>query len=315
MSLNCSNIKLSRGSKGDQVKEAQTILKQHGFYGGVIDGDYGDMTVDAVNKFQRSKGLAVDGWIGPVTCKALNSGASSTSSNITIYKDIAGKKFMKSEIIEAAKFFRKHIKNNKTYPNYISVRDSNGHYYNIGRSAYMGLFEDVSIFAVKNGRMPNYVIVDSTANNPLVIDYQNNGVNCGPASLSMCMQMLAEWIPEPQLAREMGTGSGGTGPSELKYGAKTHGFELVEIGRNISSVKKAISEGSPVLMHIHTSYSGGRSCLGYIGSYGHYVMCYGTSGDYYKIADPTKGFKTCYCTSIDNARSSSNMKYYRLNPL
>lgn len=314
MTLNCTNINLKRGSKGDAVKEAQTILQKHGFYGGKIDGDYGDMTVDAVNKYQRSKQLTVDGWIGPVTCKALNSMAGG-STDITIYKTIAGKKFMKAEIIEAAKTFRKHIKNNKNYPDYISIRDSNGRYYNIGRSAYMGLFEDVSLFFVKNGRMPNYVVASSTANNPLCIDYQNNSVNCGPTSLSMCMQMLAEWIPEPQLAREMGTGSGGTSPSELKYGAKTHGFELVEISRDISAVKKAINEGSPVLMHIHTSYSGGKSCLGYYGSYGHYIMCYGISGNYYKIADPTKGYKTCYCTSIDNARSSSNMKYYRLNPL
>lgn len=316
MTIDCTNIKLQKGSTGDKVKQAQTILKSLGFYGGVIDGDYGEMTVDAVNKFQRSKGLAVDGWIGQVTCKALNNSQTSTSTTITPFKDIAGKKFMKADIIKMAKTFRTHIKNNKNYPNYLTIMDNNGKYYNMGKSAYMGLFEDVSIFFIKNGRMPNYAVFDSTANNPLVIDYQNNGSNCGPSSLSMCMQMLAEWIPEPTLAKEMGTStSSGTSPSQLKYGAKTHGFELVEIGRDISSVRKALAEGSPVLMHIHTSYSGGRSCLGYYGSYGHYIMCYGTSGDYYKIADPTKGFKTCYCTGIDNARSSTNMKYYRLNPV
>ena len=73
-------------------------------------------------------------------------------------------------------------------------------------------------------------------------------------------------------------------------------------------------EGSPVLVHIHTAYAGGRSCLGYSGSYGHYILIYGVSGDYYLIADPTKGFKKCYYSSINNARSSTNMKYYRLDP-
>ena len=73
MTLNCTNINLKRGSKGEQVKEAQTILKQLGYYNGKIDGDYADLTVEAVKKYQRSKGtLAVDGIIGPVTCKKLN---------------------------------------------------------------------------------------------------------------------------------------------------------------------------------------------------------------------------------------------------
>lgn len=316
MTLDCTNIELAKGSNGSKVKEVQTILKNLGFYDGLLDGDYGTITVNAVKLFQRSKGLAQDGWVGPVTCKALNT-AGANNTTISNYRDFTGKKFLKDDITKAATTYRTHIKNNKNYPNYIIIKDSTGTSYNLARANYMGLFEGVSQFFVKNGREPNYVVLNSTANNPLAIDYQNNSIQCGPASTSMCMQMLGKWIPENTLATAMNTNkaSQGTAPSNLVAGVKKFGFEYKEINRNITAVQKALSEGSPVLMHIHSAYSGGRSCLGYRGSFGHYIMCYGTNGNYYYIADPTKGFKTCVSTSIDNAKSSSNMKYYRLNPV
>lgn len=307
-------IKLTQGSTGEQVKQAQTILKKLGFYQGKVDSDFGPMTVDAVKRYQRARNLLVDGWIGPVTWKKLTS---ETTENTTIndIKDINSHKFYKETILEAAKVYKTHIKNNKNYPNYLTMKDAAGKIYNVGRSAYMGIFEDVSRFFVKNGRVPNYVYADGTANNPLAIDYQNNGWNCGPTSLSMCFQMLGTWITEPTLASACGTTRAGTGPSQLISCAKKYGFKMEEIPRNINGVRKVINEGSPVLMHIHTSYGSGKSCLGYSGAYGHYIMCYGVTGNYYLIADPTKGFKKCISTGIDNAKSSSNMKFYSISPL
>ena len=71
--MECDKINLKRGSKGDQVKQAQEILKKLGYYNGILDGDYGDLTIEAVKQFQKNtKGLAVDGILGPVTCKHLN---------------------------------------------------------------------------------------------------------------------------------------------------------------------------------------------------------------------------------------------------
>ena len=313
--MECTNINLKKGSKGDQVKQAQEILKKLGYYNGILDGDYGDLTIEAVRKYQRSKGtLATDGIIGPITCKHLQKEETTDPTHIHTIQEITGHKFMKAEIERIARIYRTHLKNNKNYPNYLTITDANNQTYNIGRTAYMGIFEDCSRFAVKNGRMPNYVVASSSANNPLAIDYQNNGYNCGPTSLSMCFQMLALWVSEPTLARVCGTTRYGTGPNELIKGAKEYDINMYVIDRNINSVRKALNEGSPVLMHIHTSYAGGKSCLGYSGAYGHYIMCYGTSGDYYLIADPTKGFRKCKASSIDNARSSTNMKYYRLDP-
>lgn len=315
MTLNCTTIKLQNGSNGTEVKEVQTILKNLGFYDGYIDGEYGEITVNAVKLFQRSKSLTQDGWIGQVTCKALNN-TTTKETTINNYRDFTGKKFLKADIEQAATTYRTHIKNNKNYPNYLTIKDSNGTSYNIAKANYMGLFEAVSQFFVKNERVPNYVILNTTANNPLAIDYQNNSIKCAPASTSMCFQMLGKWVHEDTLAVAMNTNSRsqGTAPANLVAGVKKYGFEFKEIPRNITTVKQALAEGSPVIMHIHSAYAGGRSCLGYRGSFGHYIMCYGTSGNYYYIADPTKGFRTCTSTSIDNAKSSSNMKYYRLNP-
>lgn len=87
MTLNCNNINLKKGSKGEQVKEAQNLLKQLSHYNGKIDGDYGDLTVNAVKQFQKKQGtLAVDGVIGPVTCKKLNTAVTPTS-NYSYYKN------------------------------------------------------------------------------------------------------------------------------------------------------------------------------------------------------------------------------------
>lgn len=59
------------GSKGDSVKLMQSILKADGYYDGAIDADFGRMTEDALKKFQKAKGLDIDGSCGTQTWKAL----------------------------------------------------------------------------------------------------------------------------------------------------------------------------------------------------------------------------------------------------
>lgn len=58
---------LSRGSKGDEVKKLQTKLKELGFDCGIIDGDFGSKTQNAVINFQAERGLTKDGVCGPKT--------------------------------------------------------------------------------------------------------------------------------------------------------------------------------------------------------------------------------------------------------
>jgi hypothetical protein len=61
---------LKRGSKGEAVRALQRALVAAGF-ALEIDGDFGRKTEDAVKEFQRRKGLAVDGVVGPNTLQAL----------------------------------------------------------------------------------------------------------------------------------------------------------------------------------------------------------------------------------------------------
>ena len=74
------------GSRGEEVRQIQTKLKNWGYYNGQVDGIFGSQTLNAVKWFQRKNGLTVDGIVGPATLAALgiNSsgfGSGSSSSN------------------------------------------------------------------------------------------------------------------------------------------------------------------------------------------------------------------------------------------
>lgn len=65
---------LKKGDKGSAIKELQALLKAHECYSGSIDGDFGPMTDAAVKKFQKKKGLTVDGLVGKRTYRHLLEG-------------------------------------------------------------------------------------------------------------------------------------------------------------------------------------------------------------------------------------------------
>lgn len=64
---------LKSGSKGDYVKQAQTLLAKKGYDIGKsgIDGKFGSATLAAVKKFQKDNGLTQDGIIGTKTWQKL----------------------------------------------------------------------------------------------------------------------------------------------------------------------------------------------------------------------------------------------------
>lgn len=62
---------LKRGSKGDSVEALQILLNGYGFNCGKVDGSFGQDTEKAVIAFQKAKGLAKDGVVGPATWAAL----------------------------------------------------------------------------------------------------------------------------------------------------------------------------------------------------------------------------------------------------
>lgn len=59
------------GSRGQEVINIQTRLKQWGYYTGKVDGIYGNLTVEAVKYFQRMHGLVPDGIAGPQTLQKI----------------------------------------------------------------------------------------------------------------------------------------------------------------------------------------------------------------------------------------------------
>lgn len=75
-----TGILLRRGSSGTAVTQLQNTLKAQSFYSGPVTGYYGQLTEEAVRKFQRTKGLGVDGIAGPNTLSALG-GSSGTSTS------------------------------------------------------------------------------------------------------------------------------------------------------------------------------------------------------------------------------------------
>ncbi|MHC5744937.1 MAG: peptidoglycan-binding protein [Nostoc sp.] len=62
---------LRYGSRKSDVQRLQTQLKQLGYYKDVVDGQYNASTEIAVAKFQKVKGLKLDGIAGPATQEKL----------------------------------------------------------------------------------------------------------------------------------------------------------------------------------------------------------------------------------------------------
>ena len=58
---------LRRGSRGQEVRELQEMLKNFGFYTAGVDGIFGGKTELAVSRFQKLAGLLVDGIVGKNT--------------------------------------------------------------------------------------------------------------------------------------------------------------------------------------------------------------------------------------------------------
>ena len=88
---NQESYALSRyGSRGDEVKQIQTKLKNWGYYSGSVDGIYGSATLSAVKYFQRKNGLTADGIAGTKTLQALGIYNSLTEEDITKGKNIIG---------------------------------------------------------------------------------------------------------------------------------------------------------------------------------------------------------------------------------
>ncbi|MGI6150495.1 MAG: spore cortex-lytic enzyme [Christensenellales bacterium] len=123
------------GSTGSLVKEVQRRLKDWGYYKGEVDGKYGQMTIDAVKKFQKRHGLSQTGTVNEKTAEKLgvslsgwkpsssaSSGKTGTSSDLylmarCIYGEARGEPYMGKVAIGAVILNR--VKS-KDFPNTIA---------------------------------------------------------------------------------------------------------------------------------------------------------------------------------------------------
>ena len=69
-----ASILVKEGSHGEAVRQVQALLIEQGFLEGEADGDCGPLTVAAIEKFQESRGLTVDGVCGDGTYYYLSGG-------------------------------------------------------------------------------------------------------------------------------------------------------------------------------------------------------------------------------------------------
>lgn len=117
------------GSRGDEVKQIQTKLKNWGYYKGSVDGIYGSGTLAAVKSFQKKNRLSVDGIAGTKTLQAMgifnssnSSSSSSNSSNLNlisrfVYAEARGEAY--SGQVAVAAVILNRVKSSK-FPNTVS---------------------------------------------------------------------------------------------------------------------------------------------------------------------------------------------------
>ena len=63
---------LRKGQNGDLIKKLQEVLAELGYHPGPLDGQFGSLTEDAIEAFQKKSRLYADGLVGPSTASALN---------------------------------------------------------------------------------------------------------------------------------------------------------------------------------------------------------------------------------------------------
>lgn len=65
--VNITLNELKKGSKGNQVKAVQRMLRSMSYYNSTIDGDFGSQTDAAVRSYQKKNCLTADGIVGTKT--------------------------------------------------------------------------------------------------------------------------------------------------------------------------------------------------------------------------------------------------------
>jgi len=174
---------------------------------------------------------------------------------------------------------------------------------------YCGLYFSDYTFWLKQGRHANYVTLNLEKSEPIIQNYQDNSVNCCPASLSMISTKLFRPKTEAECATALGTTKNGTNPTNLINNAPKVGFTAEAMQRTPKNVSEAISEYKGVMVHYMTKNA---SCSGFINQYGHYAVIKDITNGRYTVMDPTKGTFTCPTSVLDQATAGRSIYYYKI---
>ena len=224
-------------------------------------------------------------------------------------------RFNKNTMNKTKKTILNHQKKNKTLPTSVKMTEmDNNKTLTINKAQYMGLYEAQNLFYKNNNRQPNYVTLNSTATNPVILMHQPNSYTCCPTSLQMCIQYLFEFKSINEISKALQTNTNGTTPTNLINGAKKLGYKTTTIPRTYEAVKESLDNGYPVIAHIETGGTTKPTCLGYINNYRHYIHINKAKDNKYTILDPTKGIKTCKADTINKATNGRNIQYYKIQP-
>lgn len=222
-------------------------------------------------------------------------------------------RFNKAMLLDGAKRMNIWLRKGEGYPNWLKMKDMDKKKeYKLTPTQYNGLYENVNIFWIRNGRYPNYASLDHNASkNCLVYDPQNYNYSCCSQSLSMASQLLFNPKSESQCMKALGTAPKvGTSPQQLIDNAPKLGFKIVPIKRNSQEVKRYLHKGFPVICHWQVDQT--RKCKGdYISAFGHYGLIWDMDYTSYVVADPSKGVNRKYKFScLDNANKGYRQNYY-----
>lgn len=287
MTLDCNNINLKKGSTGSAVKETQILLTNYGYYTGKIDGKYGDMSVDSVKSFQKDMNLVVDGWVGTITCKKLNT-LSKLNNNLKngnsgMYVIIVQNKLKQLGYYTASvdgKYGTKTVNSVKNYQknNGLAVDGI------VGSITYPSLLKATKTNS-NNSTTSN---TNSTVNNGVYTSephYENSGcTGIGQCTGYWCAcisfrQILKKWgitkYSQKTIAGYMGTTTAGTGHWGIETGiskiAKLEGLNLKVEWKDFSDLGSTLKERFKKLGEIFSNPNKGVIIHDlYRNQYGHY---------------------------------------------
>ena len=268
MTVDCSKVNIKNGSTGETVKEVQKYLTYYKYYDGKIDGICGNYTVEAIKKWQKYKGLKVDGNFGPLSCKTSYINGTDISSStkelsLSVFKDMLQR-------------YTNYVKTKAKEPNIIYI-DINYPYEYVSLKQFSDMNRRYTEYTKNNGNEPKTIQINKSTssntssttnintnttnnNNQTVFTssphYESTGCNrmgqctgywC--ACVSFC-QILKKFgitkYPQKTIAGYMGTTTAGTGHTGIETGiakiAKLEGITLKVEWKDFSDLGSTAKE-------------------------------------------------------------------------